>query len=48
MNLSWTKNLIKEILEKLNSNTTVVGIDEIQFFEVDILPIIEELKKVNK
>lgn len=37
----------KEILTKLDSNTKVVGIDEIQFFEVDILPIIEELKKRN-
>ncbi len=33
----------KEILEQLKSNTTVVAIDEAQFFDNDIIEVVEEL-----
>ena len=32
-----------EILELLNKNTTVVGIDEVQFFDDNIVPVVEQL-----
>ena len=36
-----------EILKNLNSQTEVVGIDEIQFFDTNLISVIEELKKKN-
>jgi thymidine kinase len=36
------------ILEKLNQDTTVVGIDEVQFFDPDILDIIQRLVDEGK
>ncbi len=37
-----------QILEKLNQDTTVVGIDEVQFFDADILDIIQRLVNEEK
>lgn len=37
-----------QILEQLNQDTTVVGIDEVQFFDADILDIIKRLVNEEK
>lgn len=41
-------NNSKEILDKVDSDTTVIGIDEVQFFDMELVQVVDELTKQGK